>query len=228
MPARFRITSVTSQRLRANVRKGGRVRVKHGRPLTIRGQLVLSAGQPLAGVPITVTTTSARSGRRAVVEATGTVGANGRFVDPASEGSGAAARDLVPGRPGRLPAERRLSSWSRPPARSRRPACAWAAPGRVRFNGRIRDGARANLVVVLQGLERGRWRTFADARTGKAGRWRASYRFSGLAGSYPIRVRIRRAGEPALRHRVLQARHRARALTHRTIRTVTIGDAPPA
>ena len=56
----------------------------------------------------------------------------------------------------------------------------------------MRGGAGANLVVVLQGKERGRWRTFADTRTGPNGTWRASYRFSGRPGSYPVRVRIRR------------------------------------
>ena len=45
---------------------------------------------------------------------------------------------------------------------------------------------------MLQGKEQGRWRTFADTRTGPGGRWRASYRFSGRPGAYPIRVRIRR------------------------------------
>ena len=50
----------------------------------------------------------------------------------------------------------------------------------------------AGLVVVLQGYEGGRWRTFADTRTRRRGKWRASYRFSGRPGRYPIRVRIRR------------------------------------
>ena len=53
------------------------------------------------------------------------------------------------------------------------------------------------LVVVLQGREGGKWRTFEDARTHKKGRWHVSYRFSGRPGSYPIRLRIRRqAGFP--------------------------------
>ena len=61
----------------------------------------------------------------------------------------------------------------------------------MRFSGRVRD-AGAGLVVVLQGHERGRWRTFADTRTRAGGKWRAAYHFSGLPGSYPIRLRIRR------------------------------------
>ena len=45
---------------------------------------------------------------------------------------------------------------------------------------------------MLQGREGGKWRTFADARTGAGGRWSASYRFRGRAGSYAIRLRIRK------------------------------------
>jgi hypothetical protein len=67
-----------------------------------------------------------------------------------------------------------------------------AGAGRVRFSGRVRGGAGANLVVVLQAKEQGRWRTFTDARTRAGGRWSASYRFSGRPGDYPIRTRVRR------------------------------------
>jgi hypothetical protein len=51
--------------------------------------------------------------------------------------------------------------------------------------------------VILQGREDGRWRTFADTRTSRRGRWKASYRFRGVPGNYPVRARIRRqAGYP--------------------------------
>jgi hypothetical protein len=192
VPARFRITSVTSQRLRAHVRKGGRVRVKHGRRTTIRGQLVLSAGQPLEDVPITVTSTPI--GRNAVpyVEGSTTVGANGRFVLRLGAGPARTAALRFPGVPGSMPAERRLKL--RVPASSTIKASRLRLDGSglVRFSGRVRGRAGRNLVVVLQGQEMGRWRTFADTRTRKGGRWRAVYRFSGRPGSYPIRVRIRR------------------------------------
>ena len=61
----------------------------------------------------------------------------------------------------------------------------------MKFSGRVRKGG-AGLVVVLQGREQGRWRTFADTRTKPGGKWRAAYRFSGRPGRYPIRLRIRR------------------------------------
>jgi hypothetical protein len=124
------------------------VRVKLGRPVTIRGQLVFSGRRPAEGVPITV--------------------------------------------PGGMPAERRL--WLAVPASSTIKASRLRLRGAgvVRFRGSVRGGAGANLVVVLQGKENGMWRTFADTRTRKAGRWSASYRFSGRPGDYPIRVRVRR------------------------------------
>jgi hypothetical protein len=191
-PARFRITSVTSERLRAKVRRGGRVRVKFGRPVTIRGQLVLSGRRPIEGVPITVTTTPRVAGAAPSVEATGTVGANGRFAIRLPKGPARLASITFPGAPGGMPAERRLRLAV--PASSTISASRLRLRGAalVRFRGRVRGGAGANLVVVLQGKENGKWRTFADARTGNAGRWSAAYRFSGRPGDYPIRARIRR------------------------------------
>jgi hypothetical protein len=191
-PARFRITSVTSQRLRAKVRRGGRVRVKFGRKVTIRGQLVLSGRRPVAGVPITVVTRPRAQGAAAAVEATGTVGANGRFVITLPKGPARDASITYPGGSGFIPAERRLRLMVPASSTISASRTRLSGAGRVQFRGRLRGAAAANLVVVLQGKEQGRWRTFADTRTGARGRWRASYRFSGRPGAYPVRVRIRR------------------------------------
>jgi hypothetical protein len=191
-PAKFRITSVTSQRLRAKVRRGARVRVKFGRPLTIRGQLVLSGRRPVNGVPISVITTPRVAGAAPSVEATGTVGANGRFVIRLGKGPARLARISYPGGPGLLPATRQLRLMVPASSTIRASRTRLSGSGLVRFRGRVRGGAGGGLVVVLQGKEAGKWRTFADTRTGRTGRWRASYRFSGRPGDYPIRVRIRR------------------------------------
>jgi hypothetical protein len=191
-PARFRVTSVTSQRLRAKVRRGGRVRVKFGRPITIRGQLVLSGRRPVSGVPISVTTTPRVAGAAPSVEATGTVGGNGRFVIRLAKGPARLASITYPGSSGALPAERRLRLMVPASSTIKASRRQLSGPGRVRFRGRVLGGAGGNLVVVLQGKENGRWRTFADTRTRKGGRWNASYRFSGRPGDYPIRVRVRR------------------------------------
>jgi hypothetical protein len=194
-PARFRITSVTSQRLRAKVRRGGRVRVKFGRKVTIRGQLVLSGRRPVAGVPITVVTRPRVRGAGSAVEATGTVGPNGRFAITLPRGPARDASITYPGGAGFIPAERRLRLMVPASSTIKASRLRLNGAGLVRFRGRVRGGAGADLVVVLQGKEGGRWRTFADTRTGKGGRWRASYRFSGLPGAYPIRARIRRQAD---------------------------------
>jgi hypothetical protein len=191
-PARFRITSVTSQRLRANVRNRGRVRVKFGRPITIRGQLVLSGRRPVAGVPITVTTRPRVAGATTSVEATGTVGANGRFAIQLPKGPARVAGITYPGSSGFIPAERRLRLMVPASSTIRASRLRLHGSGLVRFRGRVRGGAGASLVVVLQGKERGRWRTFADTRTRRGGHWSTAYRFSGRPGDYPIRARIRR------------------------------------
>ncbi len=191
-PARFRITSVTSQRLRATVRRGGRVRVKFGRAATIRGQLVLSARRPVEGVPVSVVTRERRRGAVPRVETTGTVAANGRFVLRLGKGPARTADISYPGGAGFLAASRRLQLLVPASSTLQASRLQLGGPGTVRFTGRVRGAARAGLVVVLQGKEQGRWRTFADARTGKGGTWSARYRFSGHPGSYPIRARIRR------------------------------------
>ena len=67
---------------------------------------------------------------------------------------------------------------------------------RIRFSGRLRNrGQRIpgrGVVLILQGFDNGRWRTFADTRTNRLGRWRVSYPSAARPGSYPVRVRIRK------------------------------------
>ncbi len=191
-PARFRITSVRSGGLKARVRKSGRVRVKHGRPVKILGRLALSAGQPLPGVPIEVTSKPRAEGAVPYGEGGTTVGRNGRFAISLPPGPARTAAIRFPGAPGSMPAERRLKLAV--PARStiRASRTRLVGSGLVRFSGRLRGGLGSDLVVVLQGKENGKWRTFADTRTRRGGRWKTSYRFSGRSGSYPIRARIRR------------------------------------
>ena len=217
-PARIRVTSVTSQRLRAKVRKGGRVRVKHGRPLTIRGQVALTTGIGVMGVPVSVTSTPKAVGAVPYVEAAGTATtANGRFVIQLPKGPARTSRINFPGGFGAMPAVRTLKLQVPASSTIRASRTRLGGPGRVRFAGRVRGGAGANLVVVLQGFERGRWRTFADTRTRAGGRWKVAYPFSGVPGSYPMRVRIPRQANLPVRDGNLQARDGPRRLIHRTI-----------
>ena len=72
-----------------------------------------------------------------------------------------------------------------------------SAGTRVTFSGGIRRGGQPlparGLVVILQGRSAGAWRTFENTRTTGSGRWRASYRFRGTPGRYPVRLLIRGA-----------------------------------
>ena len=166
--------------------------VKHGRPLTIRGQVALASGAPVPAVPVSVTSTP-RGGGVPFVEAAGTTtGPTGRFVIRLPKGPARTSRVIFPGGAGAMPAERRLRLQVPASSTIKASRTRLGGPGRVRFSGRVKGGAGANLVVVLQGQEGGKWRTFADTRTRAGGRWRAFYRFSGRPGSYPVRVRIRR------------------------------------
>jgi hypothetical protein len=50
---------------------------------------------------------------------------------------------------------------------------------------------RRGKLVVLQGRQAGRgWRTIADGRSDRRGRFRLSYRFSGAAGTFSVRARV--------------------------------------
>jgi hypothetical protein len=146
----------------------------------------------VTGAAVAITTTPRVAGGAPSVEATGTVGANGRFAITLGRGPARQARIAYTGGAGPLPAQRRIKLLVPASSTINSSRLRLGGPGRVRFRGRVRGGAGANLVVVLQGREGGRWRTFADTRTREGGRWKTSYRFSGLPGAYPIRARIRR------------------------------------
>jgi hypothetical protein len=186
-PTRLLLTSVRAGDRRLRVRRGS-IRARLGRPVTFRGKLRDPRGRAVAGVPVTISSAPARG--PVIQEAAATTSATGRFV---LRVTAAGTRRIVlsfPGAGEALPAQRGLKLAVPASSTIRASRRRLDGAGRVRFSGRVRRGGRG-LIVVLQGHERGRWRTFTDARTGKGGRWQASYRFSGIAGSYPIRARIR-------------------------------------
>jgi hypothetical protein len=182
-PSRFVLTSVTSGGKRRRVHHG-QVRVRFGRTARIRGELAFPTGRPLAGVPVSLAST--RGG-----EGTTTTNAKGRFGITVPAGRARLLTIASPGAAGSLRTERtlRLSVPASSTIRASRKRLPGA--GRVRFSGRVRDGRRG-LIVVLQGRAGGKWRTFADMRAGAGGRWATRYRFSGRAGTYSVRAKIRR------------------------------------
>jgi hypothetical protein len=174
-----------------------RIRVRNGRRVAIRGRLTSPIGTPLAGVALEATAAIRRRGATAGPAGGDTTDARGRFTVRLPAGPSRNVRLSVPASGDALPAVRSVAV--RVPASStiRASRHVVGAGTRVTFSGRIRRAGQAlpprGLVVVLQGRTGGAWQTFADTRTTRAGRWKASYRFRGRPGRYPVRLRIRRA-----------------------------------
>jgi hypothetical protein len=197
-----RIT-VGSARIGRRVRRvrSSRLRLPFGRRAVLRGRMTLSDGTPVAGAPVRVVARVRRPGAPLRAVATVTTDRRGRFSAPVKRGPSRTVGLRFDGRGDILRAARGVGV--RVPAASTIHASRrfLSGPGRVRFSGRMRTGGQRipdrGLVVILQGREDGRWRTFADTRTNRRGRWKAGYRFRGVPGSYPVRARIRRqAGYP--------------------------------
>jgi hypothetical protein len=176
--------------------RSGRVKVPFGRVATLRGRLTLSAGQSFGGQTIVATAAVRRRGAHPTPAGTAVTDRRGRFSLRVPAGPSRTYRLVFNGAGGALGVARGVSV--RVPASSTIRATRTRVSGRtrVRFSGRLRNrGQRIpgrGLVLVLQGREQGRWRTFEDTRTNSKGRWHAGYTFSGRPGRYPIRVRIRR------------------------------------
>jgi hypothetical protein len=174
-----------------------RMRVRNGRAATLRGRLLAPAGGPLANVALQATATIRRRGAAAQPAGQTATDARGRFTLRLPAGPSRTVRLIVPAAGEILPAVRGVSV--RVPASSTIHASRHvvSAGGRVTFSGAIRRAGQPlparGLIVILQGRSAGAWRTFADTRTNRLGRWRASYVFRGVPGRYPVRLRIRRA-----------------------------------
>lgn len=174
-----------------------RVRVRNGRRVTLRGRLLAPAGGPLANVPIDATATIRRRGAATEPAGTAVTDARGRFTLRLPAGPSRIVRLTVSSGGGLLPVVRAVAV--RVPASStiRASRHVVSAGTRVRFSGTVRRFGQPlparGLIVILQGRSAGAWRTFADTRTTRSGRWAASYRFRGVPGRYPVRLRIRRA-----------------------------------
>lgn len=193
-PTRFNVTSARVGRRFRKVRSG-HVKIPFGRRATLRGRLALSAGQAFAGQTIVATSAIRKHGAAPVPAGTAVTDRHGRFSIKVPAGPSRTYRLVFAGSGGALGSARGVSV--RVPASSTIHASRTRlAGGRVRFSGRLRNrGQRIpgrGLLLVLQGRDRGKWRTFEDTRTNGKGRWHVSYNFSGRPGRYPIRVRIRK------------------------------------
>jgi hypothetical protein len=194
-PTRLTATSAKVGRRFRRVRSG-RVKIPFGRRAILRGRLTLSAGQSYGGQTIVATAAVRRRGARARAAGKAVTDRRGRFSLRVPAGPSRTYRLVFAGSGGARGSARGVSV--RVPASStiRASRTRLSGAGRVRFSGRLRNrGQRIpgrGLVLILQGFDNGRWRTFEDTRTSRTGRWRVSYPFSGRPGRYPVRVRIRK------------------------------------
>ena len=194
-----------------------RVKARNGRAVTLRGRLLTPAGGGIPNVPVVATATISRRGATAEPAGTATTDARGRFALRLPAGPSRTVRLTVNGGGGLLGLVRAVAV--RVPASStiRASRRAVSAGTRVTFSGRIRAAGQRlpsrGLIVVLQGRSAGAWRTFADTRTSTSGRWSASYRFRGVPGRYPVRLRNPARERLPVRARLLADGERPRALT---------------
>jgi hypothetical protein len=171
--------------------------VRFGHRFTIHGRVTTPSGAAVANAAVQAFSTVRRHGAKAVPAGGTRTGRSGRFNLRLPAGPSRTIRIVVPPAGTVLRAARGVSV--RVPATSTIHASRHVvgAGERVRFSGRIKRGGQRlpphGLVVILQGRSAGAWRTFADTRTTAEGRWHASYRFHGIPGRYPVRLRIRRA-----------------------------------
>ena len=159
----------------------GQVRTaRFGRKVRLVGRLVNALGQPVAGALIELVTTNRRPGAAPILRKSFQTGADGTFAGRTR--ASASRRLLLAWRShvndahysagDELTLRTRAAAGLR--ASTRRPLLG----SRLTLKGRLRAPA-PGVTVILQGrrLGDGRWRTFADTTTGRAGRFRVTYRF---------------------------------------------------
>jgi hypothetical protein len=181
----------TGLRVRGRFRRDGRrATVRRGRAVRITGR-VTAGGAPVAGATAHLVRRGAIAGSPV---ATAVTRADGRYALRVPAGPSRTLRVGVraSGTATRFTCSARLE------LRVRAQVSLGAAPrhlggaGTVRFGGRLRGGhipARGE-IVVLQGREAGKWRTFAATRSDRRGRFHVRYRFRGNPGRYPVRALV--------------------------------------
>jgi hypothetical protein len=189
-------------RLRAVFTKGGKTRrtVKAGGQPAVSLSLRNAAKQPIGGARIRVRVRQLRTGAHTTRAADLTTGADGRVRWTLPKGTSRELRfeyrtrvdDPSPA----LRAGVRLGVRPRATLSVRPKRVGYG--GRIRLSGRVRSRPRPRpgKLVVLQAYDRGRWRTFATTRSGKAGRFSRRYRFSRTfrPHTYRFRARLPREG----------------------------------
>jgi hypothetical protein len=171
-----------------------------GRKAGIRGRLLNSSGQPIAGARVTLLTRDLRRDARLVERETLVTDAGGEFRTTVAATASRLlqfgwlpyANDIRFGANGYLTLQARADA--RIAVSTRRPRVGRA----FTVSGRLRGVSRGGVPVIVQGRASGarRFTTFADTTSSSSGRFRVHYRFknSGSRGRrFEFRARIRPA-----------------------------------
>jgi hypothetical protein len=175
------------------------LRVPFGKPASVKGTLVTTAGSPISGAEVTVLARPAMAGADYTAEASVRTDSTGRFEYRAPAGSGRTLDFHYRGNETykhaddqvvlRVPASATIKA-SRRSVRNGK---------RVLFTGKLRGRPYPvkGKLLDLQAYYRGKWRTFATPRAALDGKWKYRYRFEATRGLvlYKFRVRVRASSD---------------------------------
>jgi hypothetical protein len=174
-------------------RRGAARTVRFGRGASVAAALTDELGRPIAGAALQVRVQELRAGADWAVAPDVTTGPDGRVELPLPPGPSRRVRfeyrDVV-GAPLPVAADQARLAVRAGVTLSVRPRRV-SSGGTIRLRGRLGAAPATGLgkLVTLQARERGRWRDFQSARTGRSGRFKARYRFTpGARGTFPLRA----------------------------------------
>ena len=181
---------------------GGKSRrtLRYGTRAGIRGKLINSNGQPIAGAKVVLLTRDLRRDAAVVPRTTIVTGSDGTFRTTVTATASrllqfawlSHTNDVRPGANGYLTLQARADAQLT--VSTRRPRVGRS----FTVSGRLRGVSRGGVPVIVQGRAAGskRFETFADTTTSSSGRFKVTYRFRSSASrgrSFVFRARIRPA-----------------------------------
>ena len=163
-------------------RRGTSLTTSVGRRIVVEGRLTDTAGRAITNATVELAGVQRRLGATEQVLAQAATGPDGRWSTTvtASPGYRLVARYRAFTADQRFAATAEAALKVRASASFKLSRSTVRAPGTVRFTGALRGAAipPGGKIVVLQVFQSGRWRTFRDLRTNRAGRVSYSYRFA--------------------------------------------------
>jgi len=167
-------------------------RVGYRSPARFRGRLTTVDRNPVQDAEILVFAQERRDGAAMQQVATVKTSRRGAFSYRAPKGTSRTIRFRYAGTPTVRAATRNVALLVKAHSTLRPNRRAFVNGETVRFRGRLSGRAipAQGKLIELQVLLRGRYRTFATARTDRNGRWYYDYRFDGTNGAQTYRFRV--------------------------------------